>query len=74
MGDLIKKEIAKKSETGIIIQTCIKSFVYGKFPPFLFAQQSLLLTFIFTVDDQIIIDLVTKEVKDCEEQGKSWIL
>ena len=26
------------------------------------------------VEDEIVIDLVSKEIKDCESKGKSWII
>ena len=26
-----------------------------------------------TVDDQIVIDLISKEIRECEDQRKSWI-
>lgn len=53
-GELLRREVNKKSEVGKKIQDCFKSYRF--------------------VDDQIVIDLVSKEIEACEQEKMSWII
>lgn len=53
-GELFKREIAKKTETGKRIQQCFKEYHY--------------------VDDELVIDLVKREIQEAEKEKQSWIL
>ena len=65
IGDLLKKEVSKKSDYGKAISDNIKNSSYGK--RLLFLQNNI-------VDDQIVIDLVKKEVELLELDQKYWII
>lgn len=54
-GDLLRKEVAKKSTLGQQISDSFKQFSYGKYK---FLSVSSI-----SVDDQIVIDLVKKEIE-----------
>ena len=65
IGDLLKKEVSKKSDYGKAISDNIKSSTYGKR---IFSSSSPV------VDDKIVIDLVRKQVELLELDHKSWII
>ena len=54
VGDLLNKEISKKSDLGKRIFESRKTYSY--------------------VDDDIVIELVTKQIKELENEKKSWII
>ena len=65
IGDLLKKEVSKKSDFGKAISENIKNSTYGKsVSPYNF----------HTVDDKIVIDLVRRQVELLELDHKSWII
>lgn len=53
-GDLLNKEISKKSEYGKTIAEARKTYKY--------------------IDDEIVIDLVKKQIQQLEKDGLSWII
>jgi adenylate kinase len=53
-GELLRREVTKKSEVGKKIQDAFKGYRF--------------------VDDQIVIDLVQKEIELCEQEKMSWII
>ena len=53
-GDLLRKEVNKKTKEGERIEACFKSHRL--------------------VDDEIVIDLVSKEINEMERQDQPWIL
>lgn len=65
IGDLLKKEISKKSEYGKAITESMKHYRYGIFD---------LLIYQFIVDDSIVTDLVKKQIMQYEKDGQSWII
>jgi hypothetical protein len=36
--------------------------------------KALLIYYYYLVDDSIVIDIIKKEVKACEDKGQSWII
>lgn len=54
VGDLLNKEISKKSDLGKKIVESRKTYSY--------------------VDDDIVIDLVTKQIEQLEKEKKNWII
>ena len=54
VGDLLNKEVSKKSDYGKRIQESRKFLRY--------------------IDDEIVIDLVKRQVATLEKEGKSWII
>ena len=54
VGDLLNKEISKKSDYGKQIIEQRKSYAYIK--------------------DEIVMDLVQKQIDQCEKEQKSWII
>lgn len=64
-GELLRREVNKKSELGKKIQDAFKSYRFGKF---IFSYNILI------VDDQIVIDLVRKEIETCEQEKMSWVI
>lgn len=53
-GDLLRREVANKTEQGKRIQECFDNFKF--------------------VDDEIVIDLVKKEIDGYEKKQFSWII
>ncbi len=54
MGDLLKKEVMKKTEYAAAISESFKMYHY--------------------VPDNIVIELVKRQVAQCEKEGMSWIM
>jgi len=64
VGDLLKKEVSKKSDYGKAITESLKHYKYGKAP----------LRLNGSVDDSIVIDLVKKQVELYEAEHQSWVI
>ena len=78
-GDLLRKEVSKKSALGGRISECNKEYHYGKSRLNSIFENVFDLSVIeiflkLLVDDNIVIDLVKKEIQECEAQNKSWIV
>ena len=65
VGDLLKKEVGKKSEYGKAIVEAQKDYRYGKYT-------TRVVT--LAVDDNIVIDLVKKQIANYEKDNQSWII
>ena len=61
-GDLLRKEVMKKSELGKKIQDSFKNYQYGKL------EEISNIWINYTVEDKIVIDIVTKEIEVCESE------
>ncbi len=63
VGDLLKKEVGKKSEYGKAIVEAQKDYRYGK-----------ITNYIVLVEDNIVIELVKKQIMNYEKENQSWII
>lgn len=61
----MKKEISKKSEYGKAIIESLKYYRYGNY------NSNLT---IIIVDDNIVVDLVKKQIMAYEKENQSWII
>jgi adenylate kinase len=66
IGDLLKKEVSKKSEYGKAITESLKHYRYGNYLNHTFNPP--------IVDDNIVIDLVKKQIMQYEKDNQSWII
>ncbi len=66
VGDLLKKEVSKKSEYGKAISDALKHYKYGNSNLFVITKR--------IVDDNIVIDLVKKQILQYEKENLSWII
>jgi adenylate kinase len=62
VGDLLEREISKKSELGKKIKEAQSTFTYGK------------TIYKTIVADNIVIELVTQQLKELEKEGKDYII
>jgi adenylate kinase len=67
IGDLLKKEVSKKSEYGKAITESLKNYRYSKCS--IWNNNGC-----FIVDDNIVIDIVKKQIAQCEKDNQSWII
>lgn len=70
LGDILKKEMIKKTEIGKQIQSAWKSYKFRKF------QHFARINFVFRkiVDDNLVTEIIVKEIRRCEDEKKSWIV
>lgn len=64
VGDLLDKEVGKKTDKGKKIQACLEKCKFGKF----------LLSLTRLVDDDIVTTLVEEQIRFSEKESKGWLV